>query len=102
MIRALSFAALMFICAGAWAQLRAIPADAKRAEIRHLSELVVELNGTPARLAPGALVRDADNRIVVPSAIPPGSLVKYLLGAQNEIVRVWILTPAEAAQSDRP
>ena len=101
MIRVLSIAALLFICGGAWAQLRAIPAEAKRAEIRHLHDMVVELNGTPVRLAPGVLIRDADNRIVLPSAVAPGALVKVLLGPQNEILRVWILSPAEAAQSDR-
>ena len=102
MIRALSVAALLLICGVAWAQLRSIPADAKRAEIRHLHDMMVELNGTPVRLAPGALIRDAGNRIVMPAAVPPGSLVKVLRGPQNEIVRVWILTPAEAAQSYRP
>ena len=89
---------LLLACASAFAQMRAIPADAKRAEIRHLQDTVVELNGTRARLAPGAQIRDPENRLVVPTAIPDGVLVKYLVDAQGEIRRVWILSPAEAAQ----
>ena len=37
------------------AQLRTIPADAKLGEIRHVQEMLVELDGKPQRLAPGAL-----------------------------------------------
>ena len=92
--------ALMFVCASAAAQMRAIPGDAKRAAIRHVQETVVEINGARALLAPGAQIRDTENRLIVPTAIPDGVLAKYLLNEQGEVRRVWILTPAEAAQSD--
>ena len=101
MIRALIFAACLLACSIAAAQMRAIPGEAKRAEIRHLQDRVVELNGARARLSPGAQVRDAENRLIVPTAIPPYALVKYLLDAQGEVRRVWILSPAEAAQGGR-
>lgn len=100
MIRALTLAALLFACAGAMAQMRTIPGDAKRAAIRHVQETVVALDGERALLAPGAQIRDTDNRLIVPTAIPEGVLAKYLLDAQGQVRRVWILTPAEAAQSD--
>jgi len=99
-LRTLLVAALILACGGALAQLRTIPPQAKRAEMRHVQESVIELNGERAQLAPGALIRDAFNRLVLPAALPPGSLVKYLRDAQGLVFRVWILTPEEAAQPD--
>ena len=60
----------------------------------------VEINGKQMQLAAGAQVRDASNLIVLPTAIPAGAKVKYLLDPQNFVFRVWILTPQEAAQPD--
>jgi hypothetical protein len=86
--------------AGAAAQLRTIPADAKRGTLRHLQDMVVEINGQRAKLAPGAQIRDGNNRVVLPVAVPPGSLVKYRLDGAGLVRQVWILTPQEAAQPD--
>ena len=101
MTRALILAASLLAAATAAAQMRSIPADAKRAEIRHVQDAVVELDGARARLAPGAQIRDAENRLIVPAALPAGVAVKYLVDAQGEIRRVWVLSPAEAGRSGR-
>jgi hypothetical protein len=96
-----SLAAAMILClAGlAHAQLRTLPAQAKLGKISHLQEMIVQVDGKLARLARGAQVRDAHNRILVPAAIPADSLVKYTLNPQGEIAAVWILTAHEAEQS---
>ena len=89
-------------CTGAaFAQLRSLPQDAERGEIRHLREMTVAIDGTERRLAPGAQIRDASNLIIVPAAIPPGVLAKYMVDADGMVRRVWILTPAEASQPDK-
>jgi len=95
-----SLVAVVILClAGlAHAQLRSMPADAKRGHIRHLQEMVVLIDGRQAQLARGAQVRDAHNRILVPAAIPPGSLVKYTVNAQGQVSAVWILTAYEAGR----
>ena len=80
----------------AGAQLRSIPKDARAGEIRHLQGTVVEIDGAQQRLAPGAQIRDASNRIILPIAIPSGTLAKYLVDASGQVHRVWILTPEEA------
>ncbi len=80
------------------AQLRTIPKDAQRAVIRPLQANVVQLDGRQARLAPGAQIRDASNRIIVPTALPARALVKFRRDAEGQVREVWILTPAEAAQ----
>ncbi|MCX7961710.1 MAG: hypothetical protein N2653_09080 [Burkholderiales bacterium] len=92
--------ALAFAAAPLAAQLRSIPADAKRGTLSHVREMEVLLDGRPARLAPGAQIRDGENRIVLPMQLPPDSLVKYQLDGEGLLRRVWILTPAEAAQPD--
>ena len=84
----------------AFAQFRTIPADAKRGEIRSLGQMDVAINGKPMRLAPGAQVRDASNMIVLPTTLPAGAKVKYLLDPQNLVYRVWILSPQEIARPD--
>lgn len=101
MIRAVPLAAaLMLAAAEALAQLRSIPADAQRGTLSHVREMNVLLDGKPARLAPGAQIRDGDNRIVLPAQLAPDSLVRYQTDAEGSLRRVWILTPAEAAQPD--
>ena len=94
--------AIALLCAGAaLAQLRALPDETERGQIRHVRELIVEINGVQARLSPGAQIRDRDNRIVLPAALPAeGRLVKFLLDPAGMVHRVWILTEEEAARPD--
>ena len=93
---------LLLGCAGAaYGQLRTIPEDAKRGKMRHVHGMVVEIDGKALQLAAGAQIRSMSNLIVVPTAIPPGALVKYQLDAQGMVRRVWFLTPQEAAQADK-
>ncbi len=82
----------------AYGQTRNIPKDAERGTIRHLQDMVVEIGGKVQRLAPGAQIRDASNRLIVPAAVPAGAPVKYVLDAAGMVRRVWILTPEEAAR----
>ena len=91
-------AALCLVAAGAQAQLRAIPGEAKRGEIRHVQDMIVSIDGARQRLAPGAQIRDPDNRIVLPAALPAGAPVRYLVDAQGQVHRIWLLSPAEAAK----
>ena len=92
--------AVIAIASSAQAQFRTIPADAKRATMSHVEGMTVEINGRRAPLAAGAQIRDARNMIVVPAAVPPGVLIKYLPDAQGQVARIWILSPQEAAQPD--
>src|SRR5881397_4310210 len=88
--------ALLLLAASlAGAQVRSIPQDARVGQIRHLQDMVVEIDGAAQQLAPGAQIRDASNRIIVPTAIPSGTLIKYLVDANGQVHRVWILTPED-------
>ena len=98
-MRALLVLLIALLAVPAAAQLRTIPQDAQRAEVRHVQNNIVELNGRPAQLAPGAQIRDVSNRIIVPTALPAGALVKYRLDGAGLVREVWILSPQEAAQA---
>jgi len=100
MIRIL-LATLFFTCAaGAGAQLRTIPAEAKRATLSHVQGMTVEIDGKRTELAAGAQIRDEGNMIVLPTALPGGVLVKYMPDLHGQVWRIWILSPQEAAQPD--
>jgi hypothetical protein len=98
-MRTLAFLISLAFAASAGAQVRPIPDDAKRAQMSHLSENMVELNGQRVRLSPGAQIRDTMNRIIMPATLPPGSAVRYQMDSAGLVHRVWILSPEEA---DRP
>jgi hypothetical protein len=97
-MRALALIAAALFAATAAAQLRTIPADAKRAKMSPVQERIVQLDGRREMLAPGVQIRDAANRIIVPNALPANSLVKYRRDARGAVREVWILTPEEAAR----
>jgi hypothetical protein len=100
-IAVLTLAALA-VAGTAFAQFRTIPDDAKRGHIRHVREMMVEIDGTQARLSPGAQIRNTDNRIILPNSLPQDSvLVKYLPDSAGLVHRVWILTAEEAAKPDK-
>ena len=94
-------AAALVTSVTARAQLRTIPADAKRATMSHVEGMTVELDGKKMLLAAGAQIRDDRNMIVVPTMMPRGVLVKYQVDTQGMIWRAWILSPQEAAQADK-
>jgi hypothetical protein len=98
-MRPLICALLLAFSASAAAQLRTIPEDAKRGMMRHVQEMEVEIDGAHQRLAPGAQIRNPANTIILPTAIPSGSPVKYQVDATGMVNRVWILSPQEAEQS---
>jgi hypothetical protein len=93
-------AALLAACA-AHAQVRSIPAEARPATLRHVQDMIVELDGRMARLSPGAQIRDPFNRLVLPVSLAAGARVRYLADASGMLHRVWILSPEEEAKLPR-
>ena len=91
-------ACLCLIAGSVHAQARNSPEEAKAGELSHLQAMFVSINGVAVRLAPGVQIRDQANRLVVPTAVPPGSQVKYVLDQAGLVRQVWILTPEEARQ----
>ena len=94
--------ALVLACtaAAAQAQFRTIPVEAKRAVMGAIDGNVTTLDGKRVLTAVGLQIRDGRNLIVVPTAVPPNLIVRYLLDSQGQLSRVWILSPAEASAPD--
>ena len=99
MMRRLAFLALMAFAGLTAAQTRTIPKEALRGDLRHVQAMYVELNGKPVQLSPGAQIRDADNRLVLPTSLVEKADVRYLLDGAGLVHRVWIMTPLERAQA---
>ena len=84
------------------AQLRTLPANAKRATVGQQQSMpLVELSSKVARLAPGGVIYDQNNRSIVHGALPPGADVIFTTDMNGDIARIYILTPFEQAQFDR-
>ena len=86
-----------------YAQLRTLPANAKRTTTGMQARVqpFVELGGKVVRLAPGGVIYDQNNRTIVHGALPAGADVAFTTDMRGEIGRIYILTPQEQAQFDR-
>jgi hypothetical protein len=95
-------ALLATVCTSAAAQSRALP---EKVEMGRLSIQVFPdalVDGRPVRLGPGTRIFNESNIVITPGSLSGEKRVAYLRGAMNEIVQVWILTPAEQkALADR-
>jgi hypothetical protein len=100
--RLLALLAAWSVALSAFAQFRTIPADAERGRIQHVEQSLVTIDGKSMRLAPGATIRNTQNLVIVPIALPrEGSIAEYLVDRDGMISRVWLLTPSEQAREKR-
>ena len=81
------------------AQLRTLPANAKRTNVGEPQVLpYVELGGKVVRLAPGGVIYDENNRTIVQGALPAHADVVFTTDMNGDVARIYILTPQEQAQ----
>lgn len=83
------------LSASAWAQLRPIPANAKRATLTGYENPFVLLGGEKKRLAPGAVIFDVNNRMILPGYLPATADVVYTTDPTGLVMRIYLLTPHE-------
>ena len=77
--------------------------NALRGELVVVAPPEALLNGKPARLAPGARIRNAQNLLQLSGSIVDQKLlVHYTLDSFGQIQNVWILNEAEAARRPWP
>jgi hypothetical protein len=97
-------ASLLLAAAPVWAQVqRNFPANALRGELRITQPPEALLNGQPARLAPGARIRDMQNMLAMSGALVGRPLnVNYTLDPQGLVLDVWVLTEPERARQPWP
>jgi hypothetical protein len=105
LVLALVYAAIAFWAAdAAQAQVqRQFPKAALRGSLVIDEPPLVTLNGRPARLAPGARIRNQGNTLALSGTLIGAKLlVHYTLDPTDLISDVWILTPEEAAKRPWP
>jgi hypothetical protein len=100
----LATAGLLWVVGPATAQnQRNFPATALRGELRVVQPPEVLLNGSAARLAPGARIRDPQNMLALSGALVGQPLVvNYTLDTLGLVLDVWVLTPIERARQPWP
>ena len=82
---------------------RNFTAQALRGEIVFGTPPEVRLNGKPARLAPGARIRDQNNLVQLSgSLVNQRYVVNYTRDLSGQLLDVWLLTPAERAKQPWP
>ena len=82
---------------------RLFPPTALRGELVFAQPPDVLLNGTPARLAPGARIRNEENRFEVMGALAGRKqVVHFTRDAGGQLLEVWLLTPSERARQPWP
>ncbi|MCC7151436.1 MAG: hypothetical protein IT501_05500 [Rubrivivax sp.] len=82
---------------------RLFPPTALRGELVGVAPPDVLLDGKPARLAPGARIRNEDNRFEVMGQISGRKLlVHYTTDAGGQLLDIWILRPSEIANQPWP
>jgi hypothetical protein len=83
-----------------WAQLRPLPANAKRAQLTGYQNPFVILGGETRRLAPGAVIFDTHNRTITPGFLPAAADVVFTVDNTGSVMRIYILTAQEQQQLD--
>ena len=82
---------------------RPFPANALRGELTIGQPPTAQLNGQPARLAPGARIRGEDNLLLMSGTIVGRKLaVHYTVDQYGLVKDVWVLTADERARKPWP
>ncbi|MEQ1775026.1 MAG: hypothetical protein ABL891_14715 [Burkholderiales bacterium] len=86
-----------------YAQLqRLLPANGKRGVTGEQRPLpVVIINGEAAKLAPGGIIVDTNNRTILHQNLPANADIWFQLGLTGDIQRIYLLTPEERARFDQ-
>ena len=100
---ALGLAALAISTAVTAQVPRLFPAQALRGVLIGSAPPDVLLNGKPARLAPGARIRNVENRFEVSGVLAGGKwVVHYTTDPGGQLLDIWILSASERANQPWP
>lgn len=74
---------------------RAMPGEARTGIMSPPIGNQVEIDGDDYQLAFNSRIRDENNRIVQTTMIQEKKRVRYVLNAQEQVEKIWLLTPNE-------
>jgi len=83
--------------------VRTLPANGKVGELagqQHPFPLV-QISNKVVRLAPGGLIYDQENRTIVHGSLPESASVLFVVDANGDVSRLYLLRPEELARLER-
>ena len=83
-------------------RLRIIPEDAKKGVMWPPEGSRVRIDDNIMTLAPGATIRDMNNRIVLPSSVRQPQKIRYTLDIYGLVRRIWISPTGDAIGDHGP
>ena len=89
-------AALLALQLGAVAG-RILPQNALSGELTASRYPYVIIGDKRFHLAPGSLIFDQNNRIILPNYLPRRAIVLYNVDGNGDLHKMWLLTPEEVA-----
>jgi hypothetical protein len=94
----LSLLLLTSVLAGSAYAQRNFPAGVKPADLRDITYPNVRIDDKTYRFAPGARIYNTNNLMLVVNSAPKTGKVIFQLDTQGNVLKLWILTPEEAAR----
>ena len=76
-------------------RLRQIPKDAYKGVMWPPQGRHVRINDSIMRLAPGATIRDMNNRMVLPQSVRQPKKIRYTLDMYGQVRKIWISPTGE-------
>lgn len=83
-------------------RLRTIPEDAKKGVMWPPKGRRVRINDNIMVLAPGATIRDMNNRMVLPNTLRQPKKIRYTLNMYGQVRRIWISPTGEYLGRHQP
>jgi hypothetical protein len=103
MLRCVTLVAAIAVLPVAAQVQRNFPAHALRGELAVVIPPEAQLNGSPARLAPGARIRDQNNMLQVTGVLAGRrQTVHYTRDINGQLLDIWLLTAAEQERQPWP
>ncbi len=83
-------------------RLRIIPEDAGKGVMWPPEGRRVRINDSIKTLAPGATIRDMNNRMVLPGSVRQPQKIRYTLDVYGQVRRIWISSTGEYMGRHQP
>ncbi len=83
-------------------RLRTIPKEAKKGVMWPPEGRLLRINDEVMRLAPGATIRDMNNRMVLPNTVRRPKKIRYMLDNYGQVRRIWISPTGEYMGRHQP
>jgi len=74
-----------------------LPQNAVSGELTASRYPYVTIGDKRFHLAPGSIIIDQNNRIILPNYLPRSATVLYQIDSNGDLAKMWLLTPEEVA-----